>query len=115
MRIIFAGVLLFVLPVPVFADSIDGSWCSKDGKHLSINGPEIVLPSDTKIQGTYRRHEFLYTVPIGDADTGSQIFMQLQSEDAMNSYHIKNNQAVDPVAWERCAVPPKLADKSSFF
>ena len=100
---------LVCFATPAFADSIDGSWCAKDGKHLSINGPEITLPNDAKIQGSYRRHEFLYTVPSSDADAGSQIYMRLQSEDVMNSFHIKDDQAVDPVAWERCTIPPKTS------
>lgn len=105
----FITALFLVTASPAFADSIDGSWCTKDGKHLSINGPEITLPNDTKIQGDYRRHEFLYTTPVGDTDAGSKIYMRLFSEDAMNSYHIKDDQAVDPIAWERCAIPPKTS------
>ena len=105
----FLITVLIFIATPVLADSIDGSWCSKEGKHLSIAGPEITLPNDAKIQGSYRRHEFLYTAPAGDTDAGSQIYLRLQSEDVMNSYHIKDEQAVDPVAWERCAAPPKTS------
>jgi hypothetical protein len=102
-------VFLVLMAVPACADSIDGSWCSKDGQHLSIVGPEITLPNDTKIRGVYRRHEFLYTAPAGTADAGSRIYLQLQGEDRMASYHFKDNQPVDPVQWDRCAAPPKTS------
>ena len=108
LRLIFIASLIFIA-APAFADSIDGSWCAEDGKHLNINGPEITLPNDVKIQGTYRRHEFLYTAPSGDPDSGTQIYLRLQSEDAMNSYPIKNNKPGDATNWERCAIPPKTS------
>ncbi len=102
-------VALIIISTPAIADSIDGSWCTKDGKHLSINGPEITLPNDAKIQGVYRRHEFLYTVPAGDVDSGKQVYLQLQNEDAMNSYFLVDGKPGDAVAWNRCAVPPKTS------
>ena len=94
---------------PALADSIDGSWCSKDGKHLSINGSEIILPNGVKTKGAYGRHEFLYNALPSDADPDVQFFLKLRSEDSMNSYVLKNHQRSDPLSWERCAVPPKTS------
>lgn len=108
-RFALVAVLIFIAGAAALADAIDGSWCAKDGKQLNIADPEITLPNDAKIQGAYRRHEFLYTAPAGDPDAGVQIYLQLQSDDALNSYHIKDNQAVDPVAWASCAIPPKTS------
>lgn len=91
-----------LLSATALADAIDGDWCSAS-KHLSIKGPEIILPSGAAIQGDYRRHEFIYQVPAGDVDAGSLIYLQLQGEDNMSLYHLKDGKPVDGEAWLRCA------------
>ncbi len=99
-RIVFA--LFFItLTTPAFADSIVGDWCLA-AEHLSIKGPQITLPSGAVIQGEYRRHEFLYQAPAGDADEGSLIYLQLQGEDNMSLYHLKDGKPVDGQSWLRC-------------
>jgi hypothetical protein len=98
-------VAFLLLNTPAYADAIDGDWCSAE-KHLAIKGPQIILPSGSAIQGEYRRHEFLYQVPAADPDAGAQIYLQLQGEDYMSLYHLKDGKPVDPVAWQRCT--PKI-------
>ena len=93
---------LIMFATPALADAIDGDWCSAS-KHLTIKGPDITLPSGAAIQGEYRRHEFFYQVPAGDADAGSLIYLQLQGEDFMGFYHLKDGKPVDGESWMRCA------------
>ncbi|MDE2444545.1 MAG: hypothetical protein KGO94_00090 [Alphaproteobacteria bacterium] len=102
-------VALLAAPTLAYADAIDGAWCNKAGQHLSISGPELTLNDYSKLQGAHRRHEFLYTVPAGGADAGDQIYLRLLNEDQMASYHIKGDEAVDPIGWDRCALPPKTS------
>lgn len=97
-RFIFAFLLF---SSPALADAIDGDWCLA-GKHLAIIGPKITLPTGTVTAGEYRRHEFLYQVPVGDVDAGSLIYMQLQGEDNMSLYHLKDGKPVDGQSWLRC-------------
>ncbi len=47
------------------ADQIDGHWCYKDGRSLSIRGPQIITPGGSKMRGDYDRHGFAYVVPKG--------------------------------------------------
>jgi hypothetical protein len=88
---------------PALADAIDGDWCG-GGKHLSILGPKITLPSGVSMQGDYRRHEFAYKPPAGDADFGQTIFMQLISEEEMTLYHVVDDKPGEPETWKRCEV-----------
>jgi hypothetical protein len=72
------------------------------GCEASFKGPETTLPSGTAIKGEYHRHEFIYQVPTGDADAGALIYLQLQSEDNMSLYHLKDGKPVDGESWLRC-------------
>jgi hypothetical protein len=98
-------ILVFILGLvagPALADAIDGDWCGA-GKHLSILGPKITLPSGAVIEGQYRRHEFSYQVPTGDVAAGSLIYMQLLDEEDMNLYHMQDGKPGEAEAWKRCA------------
>jgi hypothetical protein len=97
----YCFVFYSLLSATAFADAIDGDWCLA-GKHLSIRGPEITLPSGVAIQGQYGRHEFVYQVPVGDPDAGDLRYLQLQGEDNMSLYHVKDGKAVDGESWLRC-------------
>jgi hypothetical protein len=98
-----ALILSFItLATPASADAIDGDWCLAS-KHLSVKGSEITLPTGTKIQGQNNHHEFLYQVPVGQADAGSLIYLQQQNEEMMTRYQVKNGKAVDGESWMRCA------------
>ena len=42
--------LLLLLPAAAaLADAIDGEWCHTDGRHFTINGPDIVTPGNKRI------------------------------------------------------------------
>ena len=88
--------------VPAQADQIDGDWCSVDGKHLSINGPEIEIPSGKQITGNYTRHGFTYTGPDGDPEMGQQIRMSQQSDQLMVLYRSTAPDKAEE--WRRCQV-----------
>lgn len=71
-----AAIFAFLLPAaPALADKIDGNWCFTDGRHMSIDGPNIVTPGGTRMTGEYDRHGFRYVVPPGEADAGAQVDM----------------------------------------
>ena len=97
----FALCLLF--PSAAFADAIDGTWCNEQGGHVAIEGPKISLSGKPAFDGQYARHEFLYTVPVGEDHAGDQIYMRLMGEENMTSFTVKDGKGEDPVAWKRCA------------
>jgi hypothetical protein len=50
------GVLATAGATPAWADAIDGHWCFTDSERISIQGPAIVAPTGSRIQGDYSRH-----------------------------------------------------------
>jgi hypothetical protein len=46
------GAALLALPAAALAEAIDGDWCRDDGRRHSVNGPDIVTPCGTRLQGT---------------------------------------------------------------
>ncbi|MDA0368882.1 MAG: hypothetical protein O3C65_03260 [Proteobacteria bacterium] len=83
-----------------WADSIDGDWCSVQGKTLAINGPQIDTPGGSRIQGLYDRHGFIYTVPAAEPDEGKQVRMVLVNDNTMQM--TVGEGATELQTWRRC-------------
>lgn len=90
--------------VPALADSIDGDWCSADGKHLNIEGPRIMIPSGAEISGQYDRHHFRYAGPAGDPEAGETIDMQVLSDEEMWLQRTMGDEKMPVETWRRCQV-----------
>ena len=91
-----------------WADAIDGHWCFTDGKRISIQGPAIVTPAGSHIQGDYSRHFFSYQAPPVDPDAGQAVSMTLVNEDTVHlrigatpTYSSDGPMEV----WHRCGPP----------
>jgi len=83
---------------PAQADAIDGNWCSREGKSMSISGPEIVTPGGTRMKGDYHRHGFRYVVPAAEKPAGAKVDMSLVDEETL---HVR--VGAGPVkTWRRC-------------
>ena len=88
-----------VIATPALADRIDGEWC--DGsRHFIINGPTIVTPGGSSIQGQYGRHDFKYTIPESEPGAGGTVDMRLINDDNVNV----NYGSEPPKVWRRCKV-----------
>lgn len=83
------------------ADAIDGNWCSGDGKYLTIQGPQIVTPGGTRMEGDYSRHGFVYVVPAPEPGSGQKAVLSLVS-DQLVRYVLG---AGTPSEWKRCSPP----------
>lgn len=99
--LVVTGVALMTIGGPARADSIDGDWCFRDGRHVAIQGPRIVTASGKPMTGDYSRHAFRYTIPAGEADAGQEAFMALVNEETV---HVRvGSDAAAPVqTWRRC-------------
>lgn len=53
------------------ADRIDGTWCSTDGKSVSVDGPRVVTSRGNEVEANYNRHHIDYVIPAGEPDEGS--------------------------------------------
>jgi hypothetical protein len=86
---------------PAMADAIDGDWCHGPAS-LRIDGPDVHTPGGKDIKGDYDRHAFHYIVPAGEKDEGSEILIQLMSDDEM--VLIRRISGADSPAetWQRC-------------
>ena len=93
---------------PVLADAIDGHWCFPGGKRMSIQGPAIITPGGSHIQGDYGRHFFSYVVPPADPGSGQTVSMALVNEDTVH-LRIGTGPAYSSDApvqvWHRCGPP----------
>ena len=98
---------LFLLAAgPARADSLDGNWCSKDGRRMHIEGPTITKPGGGKMQGDYGRHTFSYIVPANESGAGSFVFLQQWSEEKMKMFIGADEASArqgDGQEWNRCA------------
>jgi hypothetical protein len=108
------GVILLLVaaitaPSVAMADSIDGDWCDSQNAHVQIKGSQVTTTAGAVLQGQYRRHEFSFQVPAGEADAGKRIYMMLRGEDDMTSYIIENDTPGAPHHWTRCAVKPQTS------
>lgn len=100
--------LIIAGAVPAWADVIDGHWCFSDGERISIQGPAVVTPAGSSIQGDYSRHYFTYVVPPTDPGAGQTVSMMLMNEDTV---HLRigtgpSYSSDGPVqVWHRCGPP----------
>lgn len=94
------------------ADAIDGEWCFTDGRHFSINGPQIVTPMGKRLDGNYSRHAFSYVAPPGEAEAGATVAMTLVNE---NTVHLRTEagSAAPVQVWRRCTPRVSAADPGS--
>jgi hypothetical protein len=100
----FVLVATLAIAVPAHADAIDGNWCSRDGKSLSIEGPKIRTPSGADLLGRYARHAFAYEAPASEAEAGQIVVMRLVDEEDMIMVHLKDGVAGPVEDWRRCNV-----------
>ncbi len=99
-KLAIAAVAFGLMASPALADAIDGDWCSPDGKHVSIKGPQIKTPGGVQTAGNYTRHAFSYVVPEKEPGSGSTIFMSLLNE---TTTQVREGTPVaQPVIWKRC-------------
>ena len=97
------GMALAVLMIPfgALADRIDGNWCAKDGRILTIDGPSMITPGGNAIAGDYKRHSFVYTVPKAEPGAGATVNMY-QLNDETIRVSLINGDGTE--IWNRCDV-----------
>lgn len=105
-RFVFAGavaLLMFGGTGPVYADAIDGAWCSENGRRFAIEGPSVTTTNGVRLQGSYSRHAFSFTLPPEEADAGSAVDMALLGETQVRV----TIGSAGAQTWRRC--PPGIS------
>lgn len=87
---------------PAWADRIDGNWCHRDGRDMSIDGPTIVTPGGTEMTGQYDRHGFEYVVPEGEAGAGVEVVMRQLNETTIEVMTVTGGSSSPWEVWRRC-------------
>ena len=101
-----AALAAALAPTAGHADAIDGHWCLA-GKHLEIEGPHIVTPAGSRMQGDYSRHAFSYRVPTNEGAAGAMVWMVLLGEETMQLAVGKQPHEAGAAVetWHRCPAP----------
>jgi hypothetical protein len=77
-------VVLLLISGPAVAVQIDGNWCSRDGRNVTIDGDKIRTPGGTVMTGEYERHSFRYVVPKNETNVGMVIVMVQVNDEIIN-------------------------------
>jgi len=104
-RTVLAAAAILAVPSTAFADAIDGHWCHKDGRRLSINGPKITTPGGKKMTGDYDRHGFIYVIPSKEPGAGKKAFMNLIDEYTVILRTGPDSPKAVKETWKRCGKP----------
>lgn len=97
-RLALAGTALLAGIGLAQADSIDGDWCSDNGRRIAIAGASVTTPKGVWMQGNYTRHAFDFTMPEAETDAGSPVDMVLQGETRVRV----TIGSTPPQIWRRC-------------
>ena len=91
--------LALCLASPALADAIDGHWCSAEGRHIQIKGPDITTPAGVKMTGDYTRHTFAFVAPAAEPEAGKLVNMRLMGETRVS---VQVDGGAAPAVWKRC-------------
>ena len=98
------AVLLPFTHTPARADAVDGGWCYTDGRRLTIDGPQIVTPGGSRIEGDYQHHSFTYTIPKKEPGGGMIAHIEQLDEGTMHMSYGPGGGDGKPVeTWHRCS------------
>lgn len=97
------GIASLLATVAARADAIDGYWCQKNGKRLSIEGSNTVTPNGTATTGDCDRHAFACTAPPGAPGAGKLVDMVLIDDDTLQMTPDTMQDSPDlGEIWHRC-------------
>ncbi|MCU0819042.1 MAG: hypothetical protein MUF11_06980 [Beijerinckiaceae bacterium] len=100
-----SGLLALTLASPALADSIDGKWCSEDGRRITIEGSlGLWGTAGLKISGDYLRYTYLFAMPSGEPEAGQKVEMRFRRMDQTIAVKIGEGEAK---IWRKC--PPDIS------
>lgn len=97
---LFVGAALLAGASPAFADSIDGKWCSEDGRRIIIEGSTGIWGAGgLKLTGEYLRYTYAFPMPAGEPEAGQRVEMRFRRSDQRILVTIGGGEAK---VWQRC-------------
>lgn len=96
---LLAAVIMLLGTRPSSADSIDGKWCSEDGRRIDIAGSMGIWGRGLSISGEYLRYTYSFAMPAGEPDAGERVEMRFRRSDQNILVRIGNGEAK---VWRKC-------------
>lgn len=84
---------------PSSADSIDGKWCSEDGRRIEIAGSRGIWGRGLSMSGEYLRYTYAFEMPAGEPEAGERVEMRFRRADQNILVRIGNGEAK---VWRKC-------------
>lgn len=84
---------------PARSDSIDGKWCSEDGRRMEIAGSRGVWGRGLSISGEYLRYTYSFDMPTGEPESGQRVEMRFRRADQNVLVRIGSGEAK---IWRPC-------------
>lgn len=103
--VVLAATAALTVPSMALADAIDGNWCHKDGRRLTIDGPRITTPGGKKMTGEYDRHGFIYIIPKKEPGAGRKVTMRMLNEGTIVLRTGPRSPKSVAQTWKRCGKP----------
>ncbi len=96
--------LIGAMSQPVFADQINGNWCSASGKTLSINGSDVITPAGNQVSANHERHHIDYQIPAGEPNAGAQFSADQLNDNEISVKIIKGTPSIEGKSeiWTAC-------------
>ncbi|MCP4933685.1 MAG: hypothetical protein GY927_05635 [bacterium] len=101
---VLTSVLIGTINQPVFADQINGNWCSPSGKTLSIDGAQVTTPYGNSVTANHDRHHIDYEIPAGEPNAGGQFSANQLSDEEISVKIVKGKPPVEGKSeiWTPC-------------
>ncbi len=89
---------------PVYADQINGNWCSPSGQTLSINGADVITPAGNQVNANHERHHIDYQIPASEPNAGDRFTADQLSDDEISVKIIKGKPPIEGKSeiWTAC-------------
>ena len=95
---------------PVQAHALDGTWCSGDGRRITVDGTAVITPGGGRATGAYSQFAFSFKLPDGERPAGATIWMEPKGPNAARVSTVGRDQQGPPPhgLWHRCDVTSRL-------
>ena len=87
------------------ADSINGNWCSPDGRQIEISYEKVKLNDGNEVYGDYDRHHYVFRMPPEGAWAEATVDLVLRGQDVVIVRYISGSGVEllsEPEKWTRC-------------
>lgn len=88
------------------AGDLDGQWCSRDGRTISVSGTEIITPRGYRSTGVYGGNALSFSEFHRYNQPGPMIWMEPAGKDSARVSIVSKQQKEPPPhdLWSRCRV-----------